>query len=39
VEGAELTRLYESGDITDATRRRLQRVLDLEYAGLGDDEP
>jgi CPA1 family monovalent cation:H+ antiporter len=37
IEGAELTRLYESGDITDATRRRIQRQLDLEHAGLGDD--
>jgi CPA1 family monovalent cation:H+ antiporter len=38
VEGAELTRLYEAGEITDATRRRIQRTLDLEFAGLGDDD-
>lgn len=36
VEGAELTRLYEAGVITDATRRRIQRTLDLESAGLGE---
>lgn len=34
VEGTELNRLYEAGAITDATRRRIQRTLDLE--GLGD---
>jgi Na+/H+ antiporter len=34
IEGAELTRLYENGTITDATRRRIQRQLDLEHAGL-----
>jgi Na+/H+ antiporter len=38
VEGAELTRLFEAGEITDATRRRIQRLLDLEHAGLGDDD-
>ena len=38
VEGAELTRLFESGAITDGTRRRIQHVLDLEQAGLGEDE-
>ncbi|GAA4535656.1 Na+/H+ antiporter [Amycolatopsis samaneae] len=37
VEGAELTRLFEQGVITDVTRRRIQRLLDLESAGLGDD--
>jgi hypothetical protein len=38
VEGAELNRLFEAGKITDGTRRRIQRVLDLEQAGLGEDE-
>jgi CPA1 family monovalent cation:H+ antiporter len=38
VEGAELTRLFEAGEITDTTRRGIQRLLDLEHAGLGDDE-
>lgn len=38
VEGAELNRLYEAGEISDHTRRRIQRTLDLEHAGLGDDE-
>jgi CPA1 family monovalent cation:H+ antiporter len=37
VEGAELTRLFEAGAITDVTRRRIQRTLDLENAGLGED--
>jgi monovalent cation/hydrogen antiporter len=37
VEGAELNRLFESGEITDGTRQRIQRVLDLEQAGLGDE--
>jgi len=37
VEGAEVTRLYECGAISDPTRRRLQRSLDLEQAGLHDD--
>ncbi|QKV80442.1 Na+/H+ antiporter [Amycolatopsis sp. Hca4] len=36
VEAAELTRLFEAGEITDGTRRRIQRLLDLEYAGLED---
>ncbi|TCO54885.1 Na+/H+ antiporter [Actinocrispum wychmicini] len=36
-EGVELTRLYDTGVITDTTRRRIQRLLDLEHAGLGDD--
>lgn len=36
VEAAELTRLFEAGEITDGTRRRLQRLLDLEHAGLED---
>jgi Na+/H+ antiporter len=35
VQALELARLYESGRITDATRRRIQRDLDLEEAGLG----
>jgi Na+/H+ antiporter len=39
VEGTELNRLFNSGTITDATRRRIQRVLDLEQAGLGEDDP
>ena len=37
VEYAELNRLYENGTISDVTRRRLQRSLDLEATGLGDD--
>jgi len=36
VENAELDRLYHDGAITDATRRRIQRSLDLEHTGLGD---
>jgi monovalent cation/hydrogen antiporter len=36
VESAELDRLYYDGAITDATRRRIQRSLDLEHAGLGE---
>jgi CPA1 family monovalent cation:H+ antiporter len=39
VESAELDRLYRTNVITDATRRRIQRLLDLEHAGLGEDEP
>jgi CPA1 family monovalent cation:H+ antiporter len=39
VERAELDRLYETGAISDATRRRIQRVLDLEDASLAADEP
>lgn len=38
VEGAELNRLYQTGEISDSTRRRIQRSLDLEHAGLGEDE-
>jgi monovalent cation/hydrogen antiporter len=34
VETAELTRLYAEGAITEATRRELQRHLDLEDASL-----
>jgi NhaP-type Na+/H+ or K+/H+ antiporter len=36
-ESAELNRLYQDGTISDVTRRRLQRILDLEDAALGDD--
>lgn len=36
VENAELDRLYHDGTISDVTRRRIQRSLDLEHAGLGD---
>jgi monovalent cation/hydrogen antiporter len=36
VESAELDRLYHDGTISDATRRRIQRSLDLEHGGLGD---
>jgi CPA1 family monovalent cation:H+ antiporter len=36
VESAELTRLYERGEIGESTRRQLQRRLDLEEASLGD---
>ncbi|WP_314612777.1 hypothetical protein [Streptomyces sp. DSM 40976] len=36
VEAAELQRLYEEHDISDTTRRRLQRSLDLEDARLAD---
>lgn len=39
VEGAELNRLYETGEISDLTRRRIQRTLDLEHAGLGEETP
>jgi monovalent cation/hydrogen antiporter len=35
-ETTELTRLYDSGTISAATRRRLQRNLDLETARLTD---
>ena len=38
VENAELNRLYETGAISEATRRSLQRALDLEAAGLGDEQ-
>jgi CPA1 family monovalent cation:H+ antiporter len=37
VERAELARLFEGGEISDTTRRRIQRLLDLEHSGLGDD--
>jgi monovalent cation/hydrogen antiporter len=36
VENAELDRLYHDGTISDITRRRIQRSLDLEHAGLGE---
>ena len=36
IEAAELTRLFEVGEITDGTRRRIQRLLDLEHVGLED---
>ena len=35
-ENAELSRLFEAGTISAATRRRLQRNLDLEIARLTD---
>ena len=38
VERAELERLFHSGAITDVTRRTIQRTLDLEDAGLGDED-
>jgi Na+/H+ antiporter len=37
-ENAELARLYEDGTISQATRQRLQRGLDLEAARLGDEQ-
>lgn len=36
VEGTELQRLYDDHEISDTTRRRLQRSLDLEEARLSD---
>lgn len=36
VESAELGRLFEAGTITDSTRRRIQRSIDLDDAGLSD---
>ncbi|MGW2634977.1 cation:proton antiporter domain-containing protein, partial [Streptomyces chattanoogensis] len=36
-ETATLQRLYADNHISDLTRRRLQRRLDLEEAGLGDE--
>jgi monovalent cation/hydrogen antiporter len=36
-EAAELARLYDSGTISDGTRRGLQQILDLETARLSDD--
>jgi monovalent cation/hydrogen antiporter len=38
VERTELAHLFRSGAITDATRRSIQRTLDLEDAGLGDED-
>ena len=38
-ENAELARLFDGGLISDATRRRLQRSLDLEATRLRDDQP
>ncbi|MFF3905721.1 hypothetical protein ACFYZJ_06855 [Streptomyces sp. NPDC001848] len=35
-EAAELRRLYDERAISDTTRRRLQRSLDLEEARLAD---
>ncbi|WP_254125510.1 Na+/H+ antiporter [Amycolatopsis sp. CA-230715] len=37
VESGELARLYEDGAITDGVRRQIQRELDLETTGLGED--
>jgi monovalent cation/hydrogen antiporter len=37
IEGAELARLYADGTVSDNTRRRLQRALDLEETRLSDD--
>ena len=37
VERAELHRLYDAGTIGDATRRRVERLLDLDDAALGED--
>jgi monovalent cation/hydrogen antiporter len=37
-ETAELSRLYETGTISAATRRRLQRSLDLEIARLTEGQ-
>jgi CPA1 family monovalent cation:H+ antiporter len=37
-EGAELSRLYDAGTINAATRRRLQRSLDLETARLTEGQ-
>ncbi|MEZ0069374.1 Na+/H+ antiporter [Streptacidiphilus sp. MAP12-20] len=37
-EAQELGRLYEERQISDTTRRRIQRALDLEEAGLADEE-
>jgi CPA1 family monovalent cation:H+ antiporter len=37
IESAELDRLYGDGSISATTRRNIQRTLDLEDAGLGDD--
>jgi len=37
-ENAELSRLYDTGTISQATRQRLQRGLDLEAARLSDEQ-
>jgi CPA1 family monovalent cation:H+ antiporter len=37
VEAAELDRLHAQGTVSDSTRRRIQRILDLEQAGLSDE--
>jgi monovalent cation/hydrogen antiporter len=37
-ENAELARLFDSGTISDATRRLLQHKLDLEAARLSDEQ-
>lgn len=37
-ENAELARLYDDGAISQPTRQRLQRSLDLESARLGDEQ-
>ena len=37
-ETAELTRLYDAGTISTATRRRLQRNLDLETTRLTEGQ-
>ncbi|HEX7662126.1 MAG TPA: Na+/H+ antiporter [Pseudonocardiaceae bacterium] len=37
VQSGELARLYDTGMISESTRRRLQRGLDLEEASLGDE--
>ena len=37
-ENAELTRLYQNGTISAATRQRLQRNLDLEATRLSDEQ-
>ncbi len=39
VENAELSRLFDTGTISAATRRRLQRSLDLEAARLTEGRP
>jgi CPA1 family monovalent cation:H+ antiporter len=36
VETAELTRLHDAGEISEDVRRRVQRAVDLEEAGLAD---
>ncbi len=37
VETAELARLFQRGTVSDSTRRRIQRILDLEQASLADE--